>query len=86
MPRKTHFKKGKRGVKSRRVRSKSRTMNRSRSIRKSRKYRGGCENDSCSLSGSSLSSGSLWTSKGGCAISKDIYDHTTDGIFYSPSI
>lgn len=88
MPRKTHFKKGKRSAKSRRVKSRSRSMNISRTQNhKSRKYRGrgGCENDSCSLSGSSLSSGPLWTSKGGCTISKDIYNHTTDGIFYSPA-
>lgn len=79
MPRKTHFKKGKRGAKSRRVRS--RTMN--RSMNKTRKYRGGCENDSCSLSDSALPGAPLWTSKGGCTISKDIYNHRTDGIFYS---
>jgi hypothetical protein len=96
MPRKTHFKNGKRGTrnKSRRVKSKtmnrSRSMNRSRTLYKSksktRRYRGGCENDSCSLSGSSLSNSQLWTSKGGSdTISKDIYDHRTDKIFYSSS-
>lgn len=90
MPRKTHFKKGKRGAKSRCVKSRSmkrsRNMNisRSHSKSKSRKYRGGCENDSCSLSGSSLSDSQIWTSKGGSdIISKDIYHHRTDGIFYS---
>ena len=81
MPRKTHFKKGKRAAKSRRLRS---SMNRTQ-IHKSRKYRGrgGCENDSCSLSGSALPGAPLWFSKGGCTISKDIYDHRTDGTFYS---
>lgn len=81
MPRKTHFKKGKRGAKSRRVRSRS--MNKTQN-HKSRKYRGrgGCENGSCSIE----SNAPLWTTKGGCTISKDIYNHTTDGIFYSPSI
>ncbi len=80
MPRKTYYKKGKRG--SRRVRSRS--MIRSR-IHKSRKYRGrgGCENDSCSLSGSALPGAPLWLSKGGCTISKDIYNHATDQTFYS---
>jgi len=82
MPRKTQFKKGKRGAKSRRLRSRS--MNKSR-IHKSRKYRarGGCENESCSLNGSALPGSPLWTSKGGCTINKDIYDHRTDGTFYS---
>jgi hypothetical protein len=83
MPRKTHFKKGKRGAKSRRLRSRSMNRSRSPSKSKSHKYRGGCENDSCSLSGSALPGASLWTSKGGCTISKDIYNHRTDGIFYS---
>ena len=83
MPRKTHFKRGKRGAKSRRAKSTSR-VNRTQ-IHKSRKYRGrgGCENDSCSLSGSALPSAPLWFSKGGCTINKDIYDHRTDGTFYS---
>ena len=86
MPRKTHFKKGKHGAKSKRVKTRSipsRMRSRTPSKSKSRKYRGGCENDSCSLSGSSLSNSQLWSSKGGCTISKDIYNHKTDGIFYS---
>lgn len=86
MPRKTHFKKGKRGAKSKHVKSRSMTSrmrSRTPSKSKSRKYRGGCENDSCSLSGSSLSNSQLWSSKGGCTINKDIYNHKTDGIFYS---
>jgi len=77
MPRKTY--KGKRGTKS----TKRRTRSISRTRSKSRKYRGrgGCQNGSCVIE----SNAPIWTTKGGCTISKDIYDHTTDRIFYSPA-
>ena len=61
-----------------------------RRYRKTRKYRGrgGCNSDSCALSGSSPSATPLWTSKGGAypkseQISNDIYNHKTDPSFYS---
>ena len=71
MPRKTQIRKSKKS------KGKTRTK---KSFRKSRKYRGGCENGSCS----SCSNSPLWTSKGGSdLISKDIYNHATDQTFYS---
>jgi hypothetical protein len=92
MPRKTYFKKGKRGTRNmRKSKSMSKRMSRRRSYKsKTRKYhgRGGCENDSCSLSGSTPSNAPVWTSKGGSdsdVINKDIYNHTTNQIPYSPA-
>jgi hypothetical protein len=75
MPRKTQFKKSKRGTRNMR---KSKRMSR----HKTRKYRGkgGCSNGTC-MSNSSPQ----WNSKGGDpeAISKDINNYVTDGSFYS---
>jgi hypothetical protein len=82
MPRKTYFKKGKRGTKNMR---KSRRKSKNRPYKsKSRRYRGGCENGTCS---NGLDA-PLWTSKGGSdsdAINKDIYNHATNQIPYSPA-
>ena len=87
MPRKTKIRKGKRRSGTRSKRS-TRRSNRSRSY-KSRRYRGGCENDSCALSGSMPSKAPLWTSSGGGIlpeqISNDIYGYGTDPKFYSAS-
>ena len=72
--------------KSRKNKSQKRKNSRSRTIKsmpKRYKYRvkGGCENGTC------LSSNSQpWISKGGSyleLLNKDIYNHTTDDIFYS---
>ena len=67
------------------MKSKSKSRN-SRKYRKTRKYRGGCNSNSCALSGSSPSATPLWTSKGGAhpeQISKDIYNSVIDPSFYS---
>ena len=69
--------------------SKGKSRN-SKYSRKTRRYkgRGGCNSNSCALSGSSPSATPLWTSKGGAhpnseQISDDIYSNKTDPSFYS---
>jgi len=67
---------------------KPKSYRRKKSYRKTRKYRGrgGCNSNSCALSGSSPSATPLWTSKGGAhpeQISKDIYNSVIDPSFYS---
>jgi hypothetical protein len=65
---------------------KPKSHRRKKSYRKTRKYRGGCNSNSCALSGSSPSATPLWTSKGGAhpeQISKDIYENVIDPSFYS---
>ncbi len=84
MPRKTHFKKSKRGSKNMR-KSIRRSKRIPRSLyKKSRKYRGrgGCADGTCLTETTTPQ----WISKGGTdteLISKDIYNHTTDQMFYS---
>jgi len=70
------------------MKQKGKSHRRRNRSRKTRKYRGrgGCNSDSCALSGSSPSATLLWTSKGGAhpeQISKDIYNSVTDSSFYS---
>jgi len=70
------------------MKSKNKSHRRKYRSRKTRKYRGrgGCNSNSCALSGSSPSATPLWTSKGGAhpeQISKDIYESVVDPSFYS---
>jgi len=70
------------------IKSKGKSKLRRCRSKKTRKYRvrGGCNSNSCALSGSSPSATPLWTSKGGAhpeQISKDIYNSVTDPSFYS---
>ena len=72
------------------MKSKTKSKYRRSRSRKTRKYqgRGGCNSNSCALSGSSPSATPLWTSKGGAhpnleQISDDIYNNKTDPSFYS---
>ena len=87
----TKFRKSKSAKRGKRGTHKSRRVNKSRK-NISRRYRGkgGCENDSCALSGSSQSNSPVWTSTGGSGISPeqmsiDRYNYATDNTFYSPA-
>jgi hypothetical protein len=84
----TNFRKSKSGKHRKKTGTRRKRVNKSRkNISRSYRGKGGCENDSCALSGSSHSTSPVWTSTGGAIsteqMSNDMYNYETDRTFYS---
>jgi hypothetical protein len=65
--------------------NKTRKNSRKNTRKNIKRRRGGCGSVSCANAGSAYSTSGQWTSTGGSIAGQDVYKHTTDPIFYSPS-